>query len=102
MDGIIKIENGALAQETVEFIRAMEAQKKSFDDRYNAFKAELLKAMEQNGVLKFESDGVRINYVAETQREDFDKKQFKADMPDLYNEYVKFTAVKQSVRIAVK
>ena len=102
MDGIIKIENGALAQETVDFIRAMEAQKKAFDDKYNSFKAELLKAMEQGEVLKFENDDVRITYIGETQREDFDKKQFKADMPNLYDEYIKFTTVKPSIRIAVK
>ena len=102
MDGIIKIEKNELSQETVEFIRAMEAQKKAFEDKYNTFKAELLKAMEQNGVCKFENDDVRISYIAETQREDFDKKQFKTDMPDLYDEYVKFTTVKPSIRIAIK
>ena len=102
MDGIIKIENGALAQETIDFIKAMEAQKKAFNDRYDAYKAELLKAMEKCGVLKFENDGLRINYIAETQREDFDKKQFKEDMPEMYDAYVKFTTVKPSIRIAVK
>ena len=102
MDGLIKVEHGELAQETVEFIKAMEAQKKAFDDKYNAFKAELLKTMEQNCVLKFENDSLRINYVAETQREDFDKKQFENDMPELYDAYVKFTAVKASIRIAIK
>ena len=102
MEGIIKVENGVFAQETVNFIRAMEAQKKAFDDKYNAFKAELLNAMEQGGVLKFENDGVRVNYIAEAQREDFDKKQFKNDLPELYDAYVKFTTVKPSVRIAVK
>ena len=99
MNGIIKIERGELAQETVDFIIAMEMQKKAFDDKYNAFKAELLKAMEQGGIVKFECDGLRINYIAEAQREDFDKKQFKTDMPDLYDEYVKFTTVKPSIRI---
>lgn len=102
MDGIIKIENGALAQETVEFIKAMEAQKKAFDEQYNAFKAELLTVMEKNCVLKFENDDLRISYIAETQREDFNKKQFKNDLPELYDAYVKFTAVKPSIRIAVK
>ena len=102
MDGIIKVENGVLAQETVEFIKAIEAQKKSFDEQYSAYKAELLTAMEKHGVLKLENDDLRITYIAETQREDFDKKQFKNDMPEVYDAYVKFTTIKPSVRIALK
>ena len=102
MNGLIKVENGVLAQETVDLIKAMEAQKKAFNEQYDAYKAELLKAMENHGVLKFENDGLRITYIAETQREDFDKKQFKEDMPALYDAYVTYTAVKPSIRIASK
>ena len=102
MYNLIKVENGELTQETVEFIKSLEARKKAFDDKYKEIKEELLKAMEQNGVYKFESDDLRINYIAETQREDFDKKQFKADMPQLYDEYIRYSTVKASVRIAVK
>ena len=103
MDGIIKIENGSLAQETVDFIKAMEAKKKAFNEQYDAYKAELLTAMEKHGVLKFENDDVRINYIAENNsKETFDSKQFKTDMPELYDAYVKYSTVKASVRIAVK
>ena len=61
-----------------------------------------MQAMEKNGIVKIESDDLRINYIAETTRETFDSKQFKADMPDLYAEYVKFSKVKPSVRIKVE
>ena len=101
MNDLIKIENGQLAEKTVEVIRNFETQKKAFEEQYNAFKSELLDAMEQNGIVKFQGENVTISYIAETEREDFDKKQFKADMPDLYDEYVKFTKVKSSIRIKV-
>lgn len=102
MNDIIKIENGHLAAQTVEYIRAIEARMKKEKEEYDSFKAELLKTMEQNGVVKIDTDEVLINYVAATNRETFDSKAFKADMPDLYNEYVKFSEVKPSVRIKVK
>lgn len=102
MNDIIRIENGHLAAQTVEYIRAIEARMKKEKEEYDAFKAELLQAMEQNGVVKIDTDEVLINYVAATNRETFDSKAFKADMPDLYNEYVKFSEVKPSVRIKVK
>ena len=75
---------------------------KALKEQYDAFKADLITAMEQNGIVKFENDNVRINYIAEATKETFDSKQFKADMPELYDEYIKFSKVKPSVRITVK
>ena len=102
MNDLIKIENGAIAQKTVDYITAVETQMKALKDQYDQFKAELLTAMEQNGIDKVEIGNLRINYIGETTRETFDSKQFKQDMPDLYNEYVKFSKVKPSVRIKVE
>ncbi len=101
MNDLIKIENGQLAQQTVEYIKNIETQMKSLKEQYDQFKADLLNAMEQNGIIKFESDNLKISYIGETERETFDSKQFKNDMPDLYDEYVKFSKVKPSVRIKV-
>lgn len=106
MSDLIKFKDGKLAQQTVDYILAVETQMKVLKDQYDAFKDELQKAMEQNGIIKIESDlangeKVRVNYIAESTRETFDSKAFKSDMPELYNEYVKFSKVKASVRIKV-
>lgn len=101
MDGLIKFENGKLAQKAVDYITAVETQMKALKSQYDAFKGELLNAMEQNGLTKIEADGLRINYIAETTRETFDSKKFGEDFPDLYDEYVKFSSVKASVKIKV-
>lgn len=102
MNDIIKFENGKLSDKAVEFIVGVEMQMKALKDQYEQFKSDLLTAMEKNGIVKIESGDVRINYIAESNRETFDSKQFKADMPDLYNEYVKFSKVKPSLRIKVE
>ncbi len=102
MNDLIKIENGTIAQKTVDYITAVETQMKALKEQYDLFKDELLTAMEQNGIVKFETDTIKINYIAGTERETFDSKQFKSDMPDLYNEYVKFSKVKPSIRIKVE
>ena len=101
MNDLIIIENGEIATKTVEFIRTMETQMKTLKEQYDGFKTALLEAMEKHGVTKFDGDGIKINYIAETERETFDSKAFKSDMPELYNEYVKFSKVKASVRIKV-
>jgi len=106
MDGLIKFENGKLAQQTVNYITAVETQMKALKEQYDAFKESLKKAMEQNGFTKIESElpngeKIKINYIAESTREAFDSKKFGEDFPDLYDEYVKFSKVKASVRIKV-
>lgn len=102
MKDLIKFTDGKLAAQTVDYIVKVETQIKALKEQYDAFKADLLNAMEQNGIVKFEGDNIRINYIGETTRETFDSKQFKEDFPDLYDEYVKFSKVKPSVRIKVE
>ncbi len=107
MNDLIKIEDGKLAQQTVDYIIAVEAKMKALKEQYDEFKDALLQAMEQNGLIKIESElpngeKIRINYIAGSTREAFDSKQFKNDMPELYDEYVKLSNVKPSVRIKVE
>lgn len=102
MNDLIKFDNGKLAQQTIDYITAVEKQMKALKDQYDQFKADLLNAMEQNSIVKFESDNVRINYIGATERETFDSKAFEDDFPELYDAYVKFTKVKPSVRIKVE
>lgn len=101
MNDLIQVENGKLAQQTVDYIIGVERQMKALKEQYDAFKTDLLKAMEQYGIIKFESENVRINYVGESDRETFDSKQFKEDFPQFYDDYVKFSKVKPSIRIKV-
>lgn len=102
MNDIIKIENGHLAAQTIEYIRVTEARMKKEKEDYDAFKRELLKAMEGNGITKIDTDTVTVSYIGATTRETFDSKAFKADMPELYDEYTRFSDVSPSIRIKVK
>ena len=58
--------------------------------------------MEKRNIIKLETDDLSINYIASTDRETFDSKTFRAEHEDLYNEYIKMTPVKSSIRIKVK
>ena len=102
MNGIIKFENGQLIQPAIELIKIKEKQMKRLKEEYDQLKADLLEAMKQNGVLKFENDEISINYIEAREDERFDSKLLKETSPDLYDQFVKFTPVKASVRIKVK
>lgn len=81
-----------------ELERTIAELKKIQDD----VKKAIIEEMEQKGVVKLDNDVVTITYIAPTDRETFDSKKFKTDNPDLYDEYVKISPVKASVRIKVK
>lgn len=86
------------AAKIVEF-ELMAAQIKKAEDE---LKAAILKEMEEHNILSIDNDDLRISYVAPTQRETFDSKAFREDFADLYDEYVKLSPVKASIRIKVK
>ena len=102
MANIVKIENGELSQESKKWLIALEKQRKIINDEYDNFKTELLKAMEENGVVKIENEDLIISYIASGEKETFDSKSFKKDHSEMYDKYVKFTPVKSSIRIKVK
>lgn len=101
---LIKVENGeyGLVQDAVNTIVTIENEMKRLKELQDNYKEELLNAMEQNNIIKLETDELTITYVAPTDRETFDSKSFKADHQDLYDEYVKMSSVKSSVRLKVK
>ena len=100
---LVKVENGyILDKKSVEEIKEVEKLAKALKEKQDAIKAELLKAMEDNNIIKFENEDLLINYIAPNERETFDSKQLKADNPDLYDLYVKLSPVKATIKIKVK
>ena len=102
MNGLIKFENGELTKDAIVFLATREKAMKRAKEEYEQMKADLLEAMEQNGILKVDNDILSVTYVAPTESERFDSKALKEASPDLYDQFVKFTPVKASVRIKVK
>ena len=106
MKDMIKIENGIslLNAEVSKMIAEFEKQMKFIKDQEDQLKEAIKAEMEARCIFKVEDEtnGMTISYIAPTMRETFDAKKFKADKPDLYDEYVKFTNVKSSIRIKLK
>ena len=101
---LIKVENelvlasDELIAEVLE-VKVLEERLKAKKDNLTL---SLMQEMQDKGIMKIETDDVVISYIAESERETFDSKQFREDYPDMYDEYVKFTKVKPSVRIKTK
>lgn len=102
MNEIIIQDNNSLSEDIEKQIVSIEKRIKKLKEQQDAMKAALLSTMEAKNLIKLETDKLVISYVAPTDRESFDSKKFREDNPDLYDEYVKISPVKSSIRIKVK
>lgn len=91
-----------LAIEVSRKLAEFEKQVKAIQLEETALKQALLEEMRSRGIVKLETDDLTIAYIAPTDRESFDSKRFRAENPNLYDEYVTFTRVKDSIRIKLK
>lgn len=100
---IIKQENQIILNpEISKQIAEFEKQAKAIKQAEDKLKAEILAAMEAQGIIKLDTEDLTISYVSETYRETFDSKALKADDEEMYNKYIKLSPVKSSIRIKVK
>ena len=101
---LIKFENNVLVldKETSQKIAEFEKAIKDMQEKEKALKEAILNEMEAKNIIKIDTPELSITYVAETSKETFDTKSFKAENPDLYDSYVKMTTVKPSLRLKVK
>lgn len=104
MDDLIVLKNGAgaLAPETVKKIAEYERRMKELKEQEEALKTAIKEEMEAKNLIKLENEELVISYVAETDRISFDSKRFEKDHPEMYDEYLKVSKVKSSIRIKLR
>ena len=103
MKELIKFENGTslLDTEVSNKVAEFERQIKLIKEAEDALKEMIEAEMKAKGILKVQdkTNGMTISYIAPYDKETFDSKKFKTENPDMYDEYVKLTPVRSSIRI---
>ena len=101
---LITVENNdvILEPQTASTIALFEKQMKYIKQQEDMLKQAIMEEMEAHGIIKIDTHEITISYIAQTDRETFDSKGFKADYPALYDDYVLIKPVKASIRIKVK
>lgn len=103
MDMIQIVDNGALlSPEATIAIAEIEQKMQELKKKEDDMKKAILEEMEAKGVIKLENEQMVITYIGPTDREIFDSKKFRADNPDLYDEYIQMSPVKSSIRIKLR
>lgn len=92
----------ALSEEVCEKIVSLEKQAKEIKKQQDNMKAEILDAMQKNGIIKIDNEFLNIAFIPEHATERFDSKKFREENPDVYDLYAKISKVKPSIRITVK
>ena len=97
----VSADTALLQPEISKKIADFERQIKEIKQAEDELKTKILEEMERKGLLKVKTDDLAITYVAPADRESFDSKKFREDHAVLYDEYIKMTPVKASIRIKV-
>ena len=102
-DLIVKKEdNYQLSNIITSELKMIDEEKRELKRKEDAIREALIKEMEDKGIIKISDENISITYKAPTERETFRTKDFKKDLPDLYDTYVEFTPVKSSLLIKIK
>ena len=102
MEQLVQVNNGVvvIAEEVIREFHEFQLLKDKMDLKEKEVKEALLKAMEENGVKKFENNFVKIAYTAPTTRTDVDRDKLKEQ--GLFEMFTKKTPVKASVKLTWK
>lgn len=90
-----------LAQMEKEIVR-IEQEAKRLKDESDKLRAGILQIMSDTGGMEYDGELVKVTRKAAYTREDFDKKRFESEHPELYGQYLKTTNVKESLTIKIK
>ena len=91
-----------LTSDTSNKIAEIEIKMKELKAKEEELKQMILKKIKEKNLLKLDAEELSISYIAPSERETLDSKALKEELPDVYNNYIKFSPVKSSIRIKLK
>ena len=75
---------------------------KALTDEYDSIKAQVLEQMLKHKDKSFDTGNLLITVMKPSTRESFDSKKFKEEHSDLYNQYIKTSQTKESLKLTLK
>lgn len=90
-----------IAQDVVDEVVTITRQMKEMKARYEELQQGLLHVMKQNSVKTFKSGGLTLIYKEPSKRKSLDTKTLESKYPDIYNELIKESEIKESLTIKI-
>ena len=100
----VQLDETALAElcQAEKIIAYFENERKQAEEKAKLVREKIVESMKAQGLTKFENDKILINLIAAGKRETFDSTRFKKEHPDMYDQYIKTSETKETVRIKLK
>ena len=106
MNNLVVLDNGELdvASDVKQTIFAIENEIKKLNELRDKYKKALIQEIEDRGFTKcsIKNELFTLSYKAPSTKETLDSKSLKADMPEIYDEYVKVSEVSSSISVKLK
>ena len=105
MENLITVDkNGCvlLKNDTILKITEFERKIKQLEKEKEKFKKAIITEMEKEGIDKIETDFFTIKYIPGGYKQIFDAKEFRKKHGDVFDEFIKLSEVKSSIRIKLK
>ena len=83
-------------------IATLKNQIAAFEDIQKTLYDEIYSAMEERGIKSYESELLKLTYVAPTTKQTLDGKRIEKELPEIYQKYLKVSPVKGSLRVKLK
>ena len=83
-------------------IQGLKQQLQQLEKQENEFKNIFIEKMKENNIKSFDLGNIKITYVAPTTRISFDSKRLEIENKEVYEQYLKESNVKESLRITVR
>lgn len=97
---LVNFQNQQLA--TIKKIAEICTEKKKLEALEKQMKDNLKEAMEHFGVTKFDSDILKITYIAEGVKKSIDSTKLKKELPEIAEKYTKTSKVSSYIKVEVK
>lgn len=91
-----------LAREKIDYITKLLQMQKEVNDKIEKMKEFLIEQMSVNGVKSLDVESFKVSLTEAGVSTSFDSTRFKKENPDLYNQYLKESNRKASLRITLR
>lgn len=104
MNNLVEVKNGKIliASDFTKEYAKFQKEVLEMDLKIKEIKEKVKEKMEENNILTFEDDYIKMVYKKPSIRTTVDSKRLKTECPDIYEEYSKTSNVKSSITVEIK
>lgn len=99
---VVKEETQLLASSAIDILVEAKQMAEHYKQRYEEIEAQLMQAMVAHNVKSWDAGRIKATYTPAGETTKFDTKKFQEEHPDLYQDYLKKSVKKETLRITIR